>query len=69
MKLSLNEPNLSKLELKYVRDVIEKNWLSIGGNHTKIFEKKFSKYLGIKYSISRSKWNSRTTRHLKRSWC
>jgi perosamine synthetase len=52
MKLSLNEPNLSKLELKYVRDVIEKNWLSIGGNHTKIFEKKFSKYLGIKYSLA-----------------
>ena len=52
MKLSLNEPNLSKLELKYVKDVIQKNWLSIGGNHTKIFEKKFAKYLGTKYSLA-----------------
>lgn len=52
MKYLLNIPNISKLEKKYVSDVLEKNWLSINGFHTKIFEKKFAKLTGRKYSLA-----------------
>jgi len=48
MKIRLNEPSISNLEKKYVNDVINKNWLSADGEHTKIFEKKLSKYLNLK---------------------
>ena len=51
-KYLINEPNLSDIEKKYVLDVIDSTWLSAGGKHTTIFEKKFSEYLGTKHSIA-----------------
>ena len=48
----LNIPNISNLEKKYVLDVLKKNWLSINGIHNKIAEKKFSKLVNKKYSIT-----------------
>ena len=51
MKYALNEPSISKLEKKYVLNALDKNWLSINGDHTRIFEKKFSKYVGVKHSL------------------
>ena len=32
--------------------MLKEGWLSINGSNTKIFENKFSKYLGIKYSLA-----------------
>ena len=52
MKYLINTPYISKLEKKYVNNVLKEGWLSINGSNTKIFENKFSKYLGIKYSLA-----------------
>lgn len=52
MKHLLNIPNISNLEKKYVLDVLKNNWLSINGIHNKIAEKKFSKLVNKKYSIT-----------------
>tara|TARA_B100000029_G_scaffold459237_1_gene489213 strand:- start:896 stop:2038 length:1143 start_codon:yes stop_codon:yes gene_type:complete len=52
MKYLLNIPFLDNKEKIYVKDVISKNWLSINGFHTKVFEKKFSKYLNIKHTLA-----------------
>jgi len=48
MKLLINKPSITNLEKKYVNDVLNKGWLSIDGEHTKIFEKKLSKLLKVK---------------------
>ena len=51
-KYLINEPNLSKIEKEYVLEVLDSTWLSAGGKHTKLFEEKFSDYLGTKHSIA-----------------
>ena len=51
MKYFLNEPSISRLEKKYVSKALNANWLSINGENTKIFEKKFSNFIGIKNSL------------------
>ena len=48
MKILLNEPSITNLEKKYVNDVLKRGWLSADGKHTKVFEKKLSKFLKIK---------------------
>ena len=52
MKYSLNKPSQSNLEREYVLDVLKSNWLSSNGKHTIEFEKKFSKFLGLKYGLA-----------------
>ena len=52
MKFPLNVPLVTKLEKKYVNDVLKKNWLSIHGHHTLKFENDVCKYLGIKKAIA-----------------
>jgi perosamine synthetase len=52
MKYLLNIPNISKKEYGYVTDVLKTNWLSINGKHNKVAEKKFSKLVNKKYSIT-----------------
>ena len=52
MKYSLNKPTQSSLEKKYVLDVLKTNWLSSNGKHTKMFEKKFINFLGLKYGMA-----------------
>lgn len=52
MKYLINTPYISKLEKKYVNNVLQSGWLSINGTHTKIFEKKFNKFLGTKYTLA-----------------
>jgi len=51
-KIPLNLPSISKLEKKYVNEVIKSSWLSSNGKHTKMFEKKFSKFVGIKNCLA-----------------
>lgn len=52
MKYLINTPYISKLEKKYVNDVLLSGWLSINGTHTRVFEKKFNKFLGTKFTIA-----------------
>ena len=52
MKYLINTPYISNLEKKYVLEVLNKGWLSINGDNTKIFEKKFNNYLGTKYTVA-----------------
>jgi len=52
MKYFLNTPSLNNLEKKYILDVLKTNWLSSNGKHTREFEKKFVKFLGLKYGIA-----------------
>jgi len=52
VKYPLNEPNLSDLENHYVNDALQSGWLSAGGKHTREFEKLFSDYLGVKYTVA-----------------
>jgi len=52
MKYSLNLPSQSKLEKKYILDVLKSNWLSSNGKHTLEFEKKFAKFLGLKFGLA-----------------
>lgn len=39
---------------KSVEKILNKGWISSGGNNVKKFEKKFSNYLGVKYAVSMS---------------
>ena len=48
----INQPNISELERKYVLDVLDKGWLSAGGEHTLAFEETFANYLGVKHAIA-----------------
>lgn len=52
MKYLLNTPSLNNLEKKYILDVLKTTWLSSNGKHTREFEKKFVKFLGLKYGIA-----------------
>lgn len=52
MKYLVNKPNLSSLEKKYVNQALNTTWLSANGENTKIFQNKFSKFLGIKNSLA-----------------
>ena len=52
MKYLINTPYISTLEKKYVNDVLRSGWLSINGTHTRIFEKKFNKFLGTKFTLA-----------------
>jgi len=52
MKYLINKPNLSFLEKKYVNQALYTTWLSSNGDNTKIFQKKFSNYIGNKFSLA-----------------
>ena len=52
MKYRLNSPSLGKKEIGYVNSALKSNWLSSKGKHTIEFEKKFAKFLGLKYAIA-----------------
>ena len=52
MKYILNIPNISSLEVNYVKDVLKSNWLSSNGKHNQIAEKKFSKLVNKKYTLT-----------------
>ena len=56
MKFSINSPLIEGLEKKYVNHVLKAGWLSSNGEHTKIFEKKISKYLKITLEDMQLPW-------------
>jgi len=51
-KYRLNEPFLEGKEKEYVSDVLDSKWLSCKGKHTRIFEEKFAKTIGVKYALA-----------------
>ena len=48
-RIPLYEPFISKLEKTYVNDCLNTNWISSRGKYVKLFEKKWSKWLGVKF--------------------
>ena len=52
MKYILNKPYINKLELKYLKSVIDSGWLSVNGKYNKLLEKNFCKLINNKYGIS-----------------
>lgn len=48
----LNEPHLGEKEKQYLHEVIDKGWLSAGGEYTKNFENKFADYIGVKHCVA-----------------
>ena len=52
MKYFLNKPSIGQLEKKYIYDTLKSTWLSSNGKHTKEFEKKFSRFLGLKFGLA-----------------
>ncbi|MBI2668871.1 aminotransferase class I/II-fold pyridoxal phosphate-dependent enzyme [Candidatus Woesearchaeota archaeon] len=51
-KYCLNEPTLDGNEIKYVTDVLQKGWLSAGGEYTKRFEQAFASLIGVKHGLA-----------------
>ena len=51
MKVPLSITNLENKELRIITDSLKTGWLT-HGKHNLIFEKNFSKFVGVKYSIS-----------------
>ena len=50
--IPVNRPLLNGNEKKYVNDCIDSNWISSSGKYIQKFEKKFSKFLNVKYSTT-----------------
>ena len=51
-KTYLYEPLLGNDEKKFVQDCLKSNWISSKGKYISKFEKQFSKFINIKYSLS-----------------
>tara|TARA_B100000029_G_scaffold512122_1_gene607972 strand:- start:1162 stop:2346 length:1185 start_codon:yes stop_codon:yes gene_type:complete len=50
--ISLHEPFIKGNEWKYVKNCLDKGWVSSSGNYVNLFEKKIAKYTGSKYAIA-----------------
>ena len=48
----VNEPNIENSDIQSVSRVLKSGWISAEGNNVKLFEEKFSKFIGHKYGIS-----------------
>jgi len=48
----VNIPNVTTNDIKYVSRVMKNSWISSDGPEVRLFEKKFSKFINKKYSIS-----------------
>ena len=48
----VNIPNVTIKDIKYVSKVMKNSWISADGPEVSLFEKKFSKFVNRKYSIS-----------------
>ncbi|WP_440635456.1 DegT/DnrJ/EryC1/StrS family aminotransferase [Candidatus Pelagibacter sp. HIMB1746] len=50
--IPVNEPNIEKSDIQSVLKVLKSGWISAEGNNVKLFEEKFSKFIGHKYGIT-----------------
>ncbi len=53
-KIYYTKPSISELEIQYADDAVRNGWGEKCYDYINIFEKKFSEYLGVKYSIATS---------------
>ena len=60
--IPIAKPTLLNMELQYVIDCIETNWISSQGKYIKMFEDSFAEYIGSKHAIAVS--NGTTALHL-----
>tara|TARA_B100002052_G_scaffold267626_1_gene265687 strand:- start:7962 stop:9119 length:1158 start_codon:yes stop_codon:yes gene_type:complete len=51
-KILLSVPSLNGNELKYVKECIDKEWVSSAGTYVDLFEQKIAKYTSSKYAIA-----------------
>jgi perosamine synthetase len=51
-KISFAGPSITQKEFDYVKDAVANGWYSTYDKHTKILEKTFAGYLGVKYSLA-----------------
>ena len=51
-EIRLYDPTIGNREKSYVLDCIKTNWISSRGKYIEKFERKFSKFIKIKHSIS-----------------
>ena len=50
--INLHEPFITGNEWKYVKNCLNKGWVSSSGSYVNLFEKKIAKYTGSKYAIA-----------------
>jgi len=50
--ISLHEPLFKGNERKYIKNCLDKGWVSTAGEYVNTFEKKVAKYTGAKYAIA-----------------
>lgn len=51
-------PCIEGNEWKYIKECLDTNWVSSVGSYVDLFEERFSKYLGVKYSVVTSNGTS-----------
>lgn len=56
--IPVNEPLISKKEIKYVLDCLKTGWISSAGKYIQDFENKWANYCGMKYGIAVSSGTS-----------
>ena len=50
-KIPLNIPSIGKEEIQITKSILNSKWLT-HGKYNELFEKKFAKYLGVRYALS-----------------
>jgi len=50
--INLHEPLLAGNERKYIKNCLDRGWVSSAGKYVDIFEKKIAKYTGAKYAVA-----------------
>ena len=50
--ISLHEPMFAGNERKYIKNCLDRGWVSSAGKYVDIFEKKIAKYTGAKYAVA-----------------
>ena len=50
--IKLHEPFIHGNEWKYIKNCLDKGWVSSAGKYVDLFEKKIAKYTGSKYAIA-----------------
>ena len=52
-KINVCEPLITKNAKKYINDCIDTEWISSAGKYLEDFEKKWAKYCGADYAVTR----------------
>lgn len=50
--IPISEPSITQKEIDYVTDAVKSGWVSSLGKYIAKFEKKFAKYIGVKYALT-----------------